>query len=61
VYAGFRLSDLGDACANRRAKQPNQDFVNHKRAEQVRIFRPGHQIQQARHGFDDGVGRVSDI
>jgi hypothetical protein len=61
VYAGFGRSDLGDACANRRAKQPNQDFVDHERAEEVRILRPGHQCQQARHGFDDVVGGPSDI
>jgi hypothetical protein len=61
LHSGLRLSDLGDTSANRRAQQTNQDLVDHERSEEVRILRPGHQIQQARHGVDDGVGRASDI
>ena len=57
----FGCSNLGDPGPDRSAQQANQDLVDHERSEQVGVLRPAHQIQQARHGFDDGVGRASDI
>ena len=61
VHSGLRLSDLGDTSTNRTAQQTNQDLVDHQRSEEVRVCRPGHQIQQSRHRVDDGVGRLPDV
>ena len=55
------MSDLRDTAADRRAQQTNQDLVDDERSEQIRILRPGHQVEQARDRVDDVVGRASDI
>ena len=59
--SGLRLPDLGDTTANRGAQQTNQNLVDDERSEEVRILCLGHQIEQARHGVDDCVGRASDV
>ena len=57
----FGVSDLRDTAADRRAQQTNQDLVDDERSEEIRILGPGHQVEQARDGVDDVVGRAPDI